>query len=116
MVESSVDESEKRSYANFGRFVGGMWWQPSVLAVRDLLEFAGFAEIETQVYRRNRVIARGVGTGTEIAFRRGFPIPFDDVHDSQMRTLDPSVMAPATRWATRLRSNVRSVRSRFLGS
>lgn len=116
IVESNVDESENRSYANFGRFVGGMWWQPSVLAVRDLLEFAGFSDIETEVYRRNRLIARAVSTGTEIPFRRGFPIPFGDVHDTEMRTLDPSVMAPATRWTTRLRSNLRSARSKLSGS
>lgn len=115
ILEPSLDESETRSFANFGRSVGGMWWQPSVLAVRDLLEFAGFTDIETEVYRRNRVIARSVSTETEIAFRRGFPIPFGDVHDTEMRTLDPSVIAPATRWTSRLRSNVRSARSKFLG-
>lgn len=112
IVESNVDECETRSFANFGRFYAGMWWQPSVLAVRDLLAFAGFSDIETQVYRRNRVIARGIATGEEIPYRRGFPIAFDDVHDIELRTLDAGVMAPATCWRARLRSTVRTVMSK----
>jgi len=113
VVESNVDESETRSFANFGRFYAGMWWQPSVLAVRDLLEFAGFTDIEIEVYRKNRAIARAVNTGIEVPFRRGLPIPFSSIHDTEMRTLDSSVMSPATSWTTRLRSTVRSARAKF---
>lgn len=112
IVESNVDECETRSFANFGRFYAGMWWQPSVLAVRDLLAFAGFSDIETEVYRRNRVIARGIATGEEIPYRRGLPIEFEDIHDIELRTLDAGVMMPASCWQARFRSTMRTVVSR----
>ncbi len=112
ILESNVDESETQSFANFGRFYAGMWWQPSVLAVRDLLEFAGYTDIKTEVFRRGRVVAKGVNSGEEMRYRRGLPLAFDDIHDAEERTLDRTVMSPANAWRSYLRAGVRTVVSR----
>ncbi len=113
VLETNADEDEKRSYANFGRFYAGMWWQPSVAAVRDLLEFAGFDDIETQVFRRNRLIARAVRSDREPPFTRGLPYDLGDVHDDETRTLDAGVMEPATSLLTRIGMTIRAIASRL---
>jgi SAM-dependent methyltransferase len=97
LIESNAVEDEKASYANFGRFFAGMWWQPSTLCIRDLCTFMGFRDPVTEMYRADRCLARAVAGGEEPAFRRGLNWEFPDLRDATVRTLDPSVMAPARR-------------------
>lgn len=95
LVESNAVYDDRRSYANFGRFFAGMWWQPTTLCVKDLCEFMGFRDVEVRMYRENRCLARAVRGEEPIPFRRGLNWPFEEIADKRPRSLDPSIMAPA---------------------
>jgi SAM-dependent methyltransferase len=95
LIESNAIECFQHSYANFGRFFAGMWWQPTALCILDLLEFTGFSDTEARFYRENRCLVRARRSEEkDIPFRRGMNLSFDDIHDARPRPLDPAVMAP----------------------
>nr|HMQ58019.1 class I SAM-dependent methyltransferase [Rhizobiaceae bacterium] len=50
LLDTNAVNNAEESYANFGRFYAGMWWQPTTLCVRDMFEFMGFEEIEIAVH------------------------------------------------------------------
>jgi len=97
LIESNAVGDDDASYANFGRFFAGMWWQPTTLCIRDLCAFMGYEGAETSMYRADRCVGRAVRGKEEPSFRRGLNWDFADLRDSVARTLDPSVMAPARR-------------------
>jgi 2-polyprenyl-3-methyl-5-hydroxy-6-metoxy-1,4-benzoquinol methylase len=100
ILESNAIENYEHSYANYGRYFGGMWWQPTALCIQDMAEHAGFERPEDVVfYQPGRALARVVKpTDPERAtppFTRGVNLDVDDRRDRVERTLDPAVMAPA---------------------
>ncbi|CAN5510776.1 hypothetical protein BH20ACT2_BH20ACT2_07870 [soil metagenome] len=117
LLESNAVESFEHSYANFGRYYGGMWWQPTALCIADLCEHAGFERAEVAFYQPGRALARVVKpAGATVPFKRGLNLTFEDLRDGEARSLDPSVMAPApelganagmlARWALRAATRV----------
>jgi len=95
LIESYATGDEEHSYANFGRFVMGVWWQPSVLCLKDMCQFMGFSEVEVEMYLPDRCLARARKTGDdEIPFRRGLNYGFEDLRDAVPRTMDVEKMAP----------------------
>lgn len=95
ILESNGVEDMKRSYANFGRYYGGMWWQPSGRCILDMLEFMGFRDAEVRFYKPDRCLARAVrDESAEIPFKRGMNWPFTDLVDAERRTMNERVMAP----------------------
>lgn len=95
LIESEAVDDDRRSYANFGRFAMGMWWQPSTLCVRDMCEFMGLSDVEIRVYRPRRCLARARKANDErIAFRRGMNYAFDDLRDDTPRSMDLRHIAP----------------------
>ena len=95
IIESDAVNDERQSYANFGRFYAGMWWQPSSLCVKDICQFMGFARPEIRFYKESRLLARTTRLeNKDIPFKRGLNWQFDSMQDAQPRSLDAGVMAP----------------------
>lgn len=95
LIESNAVHDDRHSYANFGRFSAGMWWQPTTLCVKDMCEMMGYRRVETHSYVPSRCLARAVRSEEGPPFRRGLNWPFDDISDAVHRTVDPRIMAPA---------------------
>ena len=95
IIETNAVHDDQHSYANFGRFYAGMWWQPTTLCVKDMCEIMGYQEVETYPYVPSRCLARAVRSEEGPPFRRGLHWPFDDISDAVRRTVDPRIMAPA---------------------
>lgn len=96
ILDTNAVECWTHSYANFGRFFAGMWWQPSALCVLDLLRFAGYSDAELVFYAPGRALARARrGAAPAPPFTRGLTIPFDSLRDPVGRPMDAGVMAPA---------------------
>ncbi len=95
LIQSNAVDDFQHSYANFGRFYAGMWWQPTGLCIRDMCEFMGYQDCEVRFYDTNRALARASRVEGEIPFRRGLNWTFDVLRDSKPRTLDATIMAPA---------------------
>ncbi len=95
LIQSSGVDDFAHSYANFGRFYAGRWWQPTGLCLQDMCEFMGFKKPDVRFYDAHNCLARAVPDKAEIPFKRGLNWPFGDVHDARPRTLDSSVLAPA---------------------
>ena len=95
LMESYAVEDEEHSYANFGRFAMGVWWQPSILCLKDMCRFMGFSNVEVEMYLPDRCLARArKSSDEEIPFRRGLNYRFEDIHDAVSRTMDVETMAP----------------------
>ncbi|HEY1474621.1 MAG TPA: class I SAM-dependent methyltransferase [Pseudolabrys sp.] len=94
LIQSNAVDDFDHSYANFGRFFAGMWWQPSGLCVRDMCEFMGYENCDVRFYAPYRCLARAIRMEGEIPFRRGLNWTFEALRDRKPRTLDSSVMAP----------------------
>lgn len=95
ILESNAVNDLEHSYANFGRFYAGMWWQPTGLCIEDMCKFMGFEQVEVRFYEQQRCLVKAVASGRDIPFKRGMNWPFESVHDLQQRGMDPTVMAPA---------------------
>ncbi len=97
LIELNAIDDEKESYANFGRYHAGMWWQPSSLCIRDMCEFMGFGETELRFYRKNRCLVRTTKISmNEIPFKRGINWDFTSLVDDMPRIVDAKIMAPKT--------------------
>ncbi|MGD0111138.1 MAG: DUF1698 domain-containing protein [Armatimonadota bacterium] len=95
LIESTAVDDDEHSYANFGRFALGIWWQPSALCIKDMCEFMGLSEVEVRMYSPTRCVARAHKTSDEpVPFRRGLSYHFDDLRDARLRTMDAGAMAP----------------------
>jgi SAM-dependent methyltransferase len=95
LIETNGVDDFKQSYANFGRFYAGMWWQPSGLCVKDMCGFMGFEDTEVRFYQQNRCLVRTTRSyGEEIPFKRGLNWKFENLLDATPRPMDPGVMAP----------------------
>jgi SAM-dependent methyltransferase len=98
LIDTWAINDFEHSYANFGRFIRGAWWQPTALCIIDLCSFAGFGEPDVRFYEPERCLVKTVKpVGSEIPFTRGMPLNFGDVHDKKPRPVDLSMMAPAPR-------------------
>jgi SAM-dependent methyltransferase len=97
LIQSNAVDDFNHSYANFGRFFAGMWWQPTGLCVQDLCSHMGYTGCDVRFYAHNLCIARARRAEGEIPFRRGLNWAFDEIRDSRPRTLDWHIMAPAPR-------------------
>jgi len=95
VLQSNALDDFDRSYANFGRFVAGRWWQPTARCVLDMLELMGFADAEARMYGPEALLARATATSDELRFKRGLNWAFDDLRDREQRSLDATLMAPA---------------------
>jgi SAM-dependent methyltransferase len=94
ILESNAVDDWQQSYANFGRFFAGMWWQPSALCISDMCRFMGFEDPEIRFYTEGRCLVRTVRGEGEIPFKRGLNWPFESLLDAKPRPMDPAVMAP----------------------
>lgn len=96
LLESNAVECFEHSYANYGRYFGGMWWQPTALCLADVCEHAGFARPDVAFYQPGRALARATKPAEpRVPFTRGVNYPFADRRDEAERSLDPQLMAPA---------------------
>lgn len=95
VVETNAVEDMQHSYANFGRYYAGMWWQPTMLCVKDMMEFMGFERVRLEPFVESRCIAAGTKVTGDIPFKRGMNWPFASREDAAPRSLDWRVMAPA---------------------
>ncbi len=95
LIESNGVDDFEHSYANFGRFFGGMWWQPTGLCIQDMCGFMGYRDCAVRFYEQNRCVARAIRAEGELQYRRGLNASFDSLRDAQFRSLDPRIMAPA---------------------
>jgi SAM-dependent methyltransferase len=95
LIESNGVDDFQHSYANFGRFYGGMWWQPTGLCIQDMCAFMGFGECDVRFYEESRCVARVVRIEGDLQYRRGLNYSFPTLRDSRTRSLDSSIMAPA---------------------
>jgi SAM-dependent methyltransferase len=95
IIESNGVNDMRQSYANFGRFKSGMWWQPSGLSIIDMCQFMGFEDVDLFFYKKNRCLARATRASLdEIPFKRGINWEFDDLTDASRRQFGLSGMAP----------------------
>lgn len=96
LLETNAVENFEHSYANYGRYVGGMWWQPTAACIQDMCEHAGFERPDVRFYQPGRALARVVKPAdARVPFTRGLNLPIEDRRDPVERTLDPGQMAPA---------------------
>jgi len=95
VIQSSGVDDFAHSYANFGRFYAGRWWQPTGLCLQDMCEYMGFKKPDVRFYDQNNCLARAFRDEAEISFKRGLNWTFGDVHDARPRSLDSSILAPA---------------------
>lgn len=96
LIETNAVECFDHSYANFARYFGGGWWQPTALCVTDLCEFSGFDRPDVRFYQPGRALARVIKPAeATVPFKRGMNWEFEDLRDARERTLDPGIMAPA---------------------
>ncbi len=95
LIESNAVADDEHSYANFGRFSMGMWWQPTTLCIREMCQFMGLDDVEVDVYAAGRCLARARKVSADpIPFRRGLNRQFADLRDAVPRSLDPESMSP----------------------
>ena len=97
VIETNGVPDTEHSYANFGRFYRGMWWQPTALCIQDMCEHMGFRKPEVRFYAEDRCLARAEKCPGEIAFKRGLNWKFADIHDTAPRPYAANNMAPAPR-------------------
>ncbi len=95
VIETNAVEDTEHSYANFGRYYAGMWWQPTMLCVHDMCHFMGFDDVRVEPFVESRCIATAVKAPGEIPYKRGINWSFHSLDDAAERTLDHTVMAPA---------------------
>jgi SAM-dependent methyltransferase len=95
LIETNAVNDNEHSYANFGRFYAGMWWQPTSLCISDMCEFMGFSKPDIHFHEQSRCLVKTTKASTSIPFKRGLNYQFDDIHDEKERTLDLSIMRPA---------------------
>lgn len=116
LIETNAVNDYKRSYANFGRFFAGMWWQPTALCVKDMCEFMGFNNVEVRFYKEGRCLVRAVKSADDIPFKRGMNWQFVSLRDAETRTMDCNIMAPAAFNWSHLMARLRGRVSRMLKS
>lgn len=88
LIESNAIECFTHSYANFGQFFGGMWWQPTGRCIQDMCEFTGYSRPEVRFYSTQRCLARAFKKeDAQLAFKRGLNWSFPDLRDERERTL-----------------------------
>jgi SAM-dependent methyltransferase len=95
LIESFAVNDFEKSYANFGRFFAGAWWQPSALCISDLCEFSGFNKPEIKFHDKERCFTKAVKNPSPIPFKRGMNYQFANIHDEKPRPTDASIMRPA---------------------
>jgi SAM-dependent methyltransferase len=95
LIQSNGIDDFQHSYANFGRFIAGRWWQPTGLCVKDMCEFMGYGACEVRFYAPGNCLARAFRVEGEIPFKRGLNWSFESLRDARPRSLDARGMAPA---------------------
>jgi len=95
LIESNAVDDETHSYANFGQFYAGMWWQPTSRCIRDMCAMVGYSDIETHFYTEGRCVAKAVRNNEQLPFVRGMNYPFDRIHDRHPRPMNPAIITPA---------------------
>jgi SAM-dependent methyltransferase len=94
LIQSNGIDDFEQSYANFGRFIAGRWWQPTGLCIQDMLEFMGFRDYEVRFYKSDACLVHASTTDSDIPFKRGLNWPFEILRDARPRSLDAQLMAP----------------------
>lgn len=101
LLETNAVEEFERSYANYGRYVGGMWWQPTAACVEDMAGHAGLSDVELRFLQPERLLARAVKRDdAPLPFVRGLVVGPEELGradraDTVERSLDMAEMAPA---------------------
>jgi SAM-dependent methyltransferase len=94
IIQSYAVDDFEHSYANFGRFVAGRWWQPTALCITDMLDFMGYLDPDLRFYEPQYCLARARRAPHEIRFKRGLNWHFEDRSDAVPRSLATELMAP----------------------
>jgi len=96
VIESFAVNCFEHSYANFGRFVEGAWWQPTGSCIQDMCLFSGLSRPDIRFYLPDRCLAVArKESDKKLNFRRGMNWRFDDLLDSVKRTVDHHHLSPA---------------------
>jgi SAM-dependent methyltransferase len=95
VIETNAIDDNRRSYANFGRFFAGMWWQPTSLCIRDMCEFMGYVDTDIHFHRSGRCLVRTTRGSDDIPFKRGMNWQFESLRDAETRSTNRQLMAPA---------------------
>lgn len=96
ILESNAVDSFDYSYANFGRFYAGMWWQPSALCIKDMVEHMGFNSPDIKFYTAGRCLARAIKPDKPaVPFKRGMNWKFETLIDEKIVPMKYDVMRPA---------------------
>lgn len=89
LIETAAVDDRKRSFADFGRYVGGMWWKPSALCIEDMCRYMGYEGAELRFYKPDRCLVRARRDLREtIPFRRGMHWDFAALDDERERSMD----------------------------
>ena len=97
LIETAAVDEFRYSYANFSRFIGGGWWEPTALCIQDMLSLMNYADAEIRFYDEERCLVRARNAGGEPPFRRGLNWKFDSMRDARPRLMDPAGFARAPR-------------------
>lgn len=96
IMETAGIDDDKHSYANFARYVGGGWWVPTALCIRDMLAFMNFGGTEVTFHTQGRCLVRARPSGDPMPpFRRGLNHPFESIRDERERSMDLTQLAYA---------------------
>lgn len=98
-METAAVQEFEHSYANFSRFIGGGWWEPTALCIQDMLQFMSYDQVEIRFYCEDRCMVRARNAGGDPPFRRGLNWKFDSLKDRQPRSMDAAGLARAPRRA-----------------
>lgn len=107
LIETNAVDDGGRSYANFGRYHGGMWWQPTGQCLKDMCEFMGYKDVEVRFYMHGRCLVRAVKETDNIPFRCGVNWPFESRMDGKQAVVNELIMAPARSNPVRVRKWIR---------
>jgi 2-polyprenyl-3-methyl-5-hydroxy-6-metoxy-1,4-benzoquinol methylase len=107
IIATQAVDDEQHSYANFGRFCAGSWWQPSALCIRDMCKFMGFSSPDVKFYQEGQCLARANVRQGDIDFKRGMNWKFDSLNDARQRTKDTRITATVPHTLLRLFGKLR---------
>ncbi|MBN8543933.1 MAG: DUF1698 domain-containing protein [Alphaproteobacteria bacterium] len=115
LIETNAVDDKNRSYANFGRYHGGMWWQPSGVCLRDMCEFMGYKDVEVKFYTYGRCLVRAIKETEHIPYRCGVNWPFESRMDRKKSVVNELIMAPARSNSMRIKRMIRQTVRKIFG-
>jgi SAM-dependent methyltransferase len=90
LIHTQAAPEAEFPHADFAGFAQGVWWQPSISCIEEMLRMVGFDEIESEPYIAREAIVRAKKvTPRQMEFKRGLNYPFANILDDQPRTMTP---------------------------